>query len=125
MPGARSYWGPRAVVARGRRERELHLRRRRAAQAEEGLERGRDLNVRPPARHAVVERVHREGDESIPQPPIALAIVVLARTLSQRLQRGPQRGATDLGEDALDDDHTIGNGRQGQRPRLHALFLFV
>src|SRR5260370_12223657 len=68
---------------RGDRERELHLRRRRATHAEKGFERGRDLKVRPPARHAVVERMHREADDRIPQPPIALAILLLAPPLPQ------------------------------------------
>src|SRR5260370_865438 len=69
--------------------------------------------------------MHREVDERIPQPPIALAIVVLARALGQRLQRGAQRGAADLVEDALDEAHTIVSCRQGQAPRLDALLFFV
>src|SRR5260370_28800651 len=51
---------------RGDRERELHLRRRRATHAAKSFERGRHLNVRAPVRHAVVERMHREVDERIP-----------------------------------------------------------
>src|SRR5260370_30482784 len=51
---------------RGDRERELHLRRRRATHADKGFERGRDLKMRPPARLALVQRIHREVDERIP-----------------------------------------------------------
>src|SRR5712692_4819681 len=52
-------------------------------------------------------------------------MVANARALGQRLQRRAQRGATDLVEEALDEDHTIVGHGQGQAPRLYALFLFV
>src|SRR5216683_4749409 len=67
----------------------------------------------------------RSGARTPSPPPIEFAMVTNARTLGQRLQRRAQRGAPDLVEEALDEDHTIVGGRQGQAPRLYALFLFV
>src|SRR2546430_7904485 len=111
--GAEQDSGDRAVARKSldslRRDwqRELHLRRRRTGKAEKRLERRRDLQVWPRARLAIVERMHREIDERVGQPPREQAMVVLTHALGERLQRRAQSRAADLVEGPAHRDQTV------------------
>ncbi len=76
-------------------------------------------------RHPVVERVHREIDQRVGQPSVAVAIVVLARAPGQWLQRGSQSRASDLVEEAFDQQGAVVGRVQVETARLDAFLLLV
>jgi len=117
--GDRAVAGQSLHCLRRDRQRELHLRRRRAGETEKSLQRSRDLKLR------AVQRVHRELDQRIRQPPRIATTVVLSRSLGQRLQCCAQRRTPDLVEHAADRDHAVIGIGQGQLPHLDALNLFL
>src|SRR6266705_6858638 len=101
------------------RQRELHLRRRRTGETEKRLERSGDLEIR------LVERVHGQIDQGVGKPAWVVAMVVFAIALGQRLQCSAQSRATDLVEDALDQDAAVFGGAEGEASRLHPLLLLI
>src|SRR5216683_1763711 len=78
------------------RKREGHLRRRRAGQAEQSLDRARDLDLRP------LHGTLRQLDQGIGQSAIPLAGVILAGFASQRLQRRAHGRPTHGVEDSVE-----------------------
>src|SRR5712691_8015295 len=80
--------------------------------------------MRPLRHQTIVERTHREVDQSVGHPPLQIALVILARALGQRFKGGAHRSTTDLVEDALDEDDAIVGGGEGEASRLHSLNLF-
>src|SRR5712691_595243 len=77
--------------------------------------------MRPLRDETVVERTHREVDQSVGHPPLQIALVISARALRQRFKRGAHRSTTDLVEDALQKDDAVVSGGEGEASRLHSL----
>jgi hypothetical protein len=89
------------------------------------LQRSRHLQMGALARPAVVELMHGNIDQRIGQPPLAVAMVVLAISLRQRLECCAQSTASDLVEDRLDQDAAVVGSAEGEASRLHPLPLLV
>src|SRR4029077_1378186 len=106
------------------RQRELHVRARRARKSEQGFERSRDLQMRSLRHEPVVERPHRKVDQGVSYASVASPVIAFAGALRQRLERRPHRGTADLVEIAADEHCAVVAARQLEAACLDALGFF-
>jgi len=94
-------------------------------EAEESLNRRRDLQMCPLRYEAVVESPHAYIDQGVTHALLARAVIVLAGPLGQRFQCCAHSSAPDLVEVATDVDRTFVAVGDVEAARLHTPCFFL